>query len=142
MKKAQVMSRAWEIARAAATIFGGRPIEYIRGGAVKMAWAEASHKPATKAQLIEALEAKGFKRWQKGNFDRLYINAGALGLVCSYYRTGNISDAEFCGSQISNCEARRMKASKTFIDVKTWKLHSDNDTLYYEAEKIMNAVMA
>lgn len=142
MKKAQVMSRAWEIARAAATIFGGRPIEYIRGGAVKMAWAEAGHKPATKEQLIEALEAKGFKRWQKGNYDRLYINAGALGLVCSYYRTGNISDAEFCGGQISNSEAYRMKSAKTFIDVKTWKLHSDNDTLRYEAEKIMNAVMA
>ena len=142
MKKAQVMSRAWEIARAAATIFGGRPIEYIRGGAVKMAWAEAGHKPATKDQLIEALEAKGFNRWQKGNFDRLYVNAGTLGLVCSYYRTGNISDAYFNGRQISNGEARRMRASKTFIDVKTWKVYGDNNTLRYEAEKIMNAVMA
>lgn len=140
MMKAQVMTRAWEIARAAVTIFGGNAIEYIRGGAVKMAWAEINHKPATKQQMIEALEANGFNRWQKGNFDRLYINAGTLGLVCQYHRTGTISDAFFNGNQISNCEARRMKASKTFIDVRTWKLYSDNDMLYAAAEKIMNEV--
>lgn len=141
MTKAQVvMNRAWEIARAAATIFGGSAIDYIRGGAVKMAWAEVNHKPATKQQMIEALEAKGFNRWQKGNFDRLYVNAGTLGLVCSYYRTGNISDAYFNGRQISNCEARRMRASKTFIDVKTWKVYGDNDMLRAAVEKIMNEV--
>ena len=105
---AQVMTRAWEIARAAATIFGGNAIEYIRGGAVKMAWAEAEHKPATKEDKIKALEDMGFKRWQKGNFDRLYVNAGVLGLVCEYRRTGSISDAYFNGSEISNGEARRM----------------------------------
>ena len=61
--------------------------------------------------------------------DRLYINAAQLGLVCSYYKTGNISSAEFDGERISNCEARRMKASKTFIDIKTDRVYSDNSHL-------------
>ena len=137
---AQVMTRAWEIARAAATIFGGSAIEYVRGGALKMAWAEAEHKPATKEGKIKALEGMGFKRWQKGTMDRLYINASALGLVCDYYRTGNISDAHFNGEQISNCEARRMRTSKTFLDVKTWILYSDNDSLKRAAEELITKV--
>lgn len=140
MTASQVMTRAWRIARAAATIFGGNAIEYIRGGALKMAWNEAEHKPATKEDKIKALEDMGFKRWQKGNFDRLYINASALGLVCDYYRTGNISDAHFNGEQISNGEARRMRASKTFLDVKTWVLYSGNDTLKRAAEELVAKV--
>ena len=78
---------------------------------------------------IKELEGKGFKRWIKGNLDRLYINAAQLGLVCSYYKTGNVSSATFNGNSVSNCEARRMKGSKTFIDVKTGKVYSDNDLL-------------
>lgn len=138
--KTSIMKRAWEIARAAATIFGGNAIDYIRGGAVKMAWAEAEHKPATKEDKIKVLEDMGFKRWQKGNFDRLYINASALGLVCDYYKTGNISDAHFNGEQISNGEARRMRAAKTFLDVKTWTLYSGNYSLKEAAEKLVAKV--
>lgn len=138
--KSNIMKRAWEIAKAAAVIFGGRPVDYIYGGAVKMAWTEAEHKPATKEEKIQALEAMGFKRWQKGSFDRLYINAGALGLVCSYYKTGNISDAHFNGEQISHGEARRMRASKTFLDIKTWIVYSGNDSLKEAAEELVAKV--
>lgn len=138
--RAQVMKRAWEIARASATLFGGKAIDYIYGGAVKMAWAEVQGKPVTKDQKIEALEAKGFKRWQKGNYDRLYINASTLGLECDYYNTGNIHRAIFNGYEISNSEARRMKGSKTYIDIATWTLHSDNYRLQKAAEKLMNEV--
>ena len=74
---------------------------------------------------IKKLEGKGFSRWQKGNLDRLYINASQLGLVCWYYKTGNISSAEFNGERISNCQARRYKAAKTFIDAGTGKVHGD-----------------
>ena len=140
MKASNVMKRAWEIAKAAAVIFGGRPVDYIYGGAVKMAWAEAEHKPATKEDKIKALEDMGFKRWQKGNFDRLYINAGALGLVCEYYNSGNICKAVFNGELVSNGEARRMYASKTFLDVKTWTLYSGNYSLKEAAEKLVAKV--
>ena len=80
-------------------------------------------------ERIAELEEKGFKRWTKGNMDRLYINAAQLGLDCDYYKTGNISGAEFQGERISNCEARRMKAAKTYIDINTGKARSDNYTL-------------
>lgn len=76
-------------------------------------------------QKIAELIEKGFNRWTKGNLDRLYINASQLGLVCTYYKTGNISGAEFNGETISNCQARRYKAAKTFIDVTTGNVHSD-----------------
>lgn len=85
---------------------------------------------------IEELEGLGFKRWQKGNMDRLYINANMLGLVCKYYKTGNISDAEFKGKWISNCHARRMKAAKTFIDVATGKVYSDDELLKTAATEL------
>lgn len=91
---------------------------------------------------IKALEEKGFKRWQKGSLDRLYVNATMLGLECSYYKTGNISGATFCEERISNCEARRMKAAKTYINVETGKVHSDNYTLQNRAEEILAAITA
>lgn len=85
---------------------------------------------------IAELESKGFKRWTKGNIDRLYINAAQLGLDCAYYKTGNISGADFQGAHVSNCEARRMKAAKTYIDVTTGTVHSDNSTLANAAEAL------
>lgn len=141
-----IMRRAWAIARAAATIYGGKPVEYMRGGALKMAWAEAGGKPATKEQLIAALEAKGFRRWQKGRYDRLYINAWELGLACKYSKRGYEQDSAFQGASISNREARRMKAAKTYIDitkdVNEWMVVSDNDLLQEAAEQIMQVVAA
>ena len=68
--------------------------------------------------------------------DRLYINASQLGLVCEYYKTGNISYAEFQGNSVSNCEARRMKAAKTFIDLKTEKVYSDSTILERAAAQL------
>lgn len=87
-------------------------------------------------ERIQELENKGFKRWTKGNLDRLYINASQLGLVCDYYNTGNIRHAEFNGYTISNCQARRYKGAKTFIDVKTDKVHSDYSELADAAKEL------
>ena len=81
------------------------------------------------SERIDELEEQGFKRWQKGQFDRLYINADQLGLECKYYKTGNIKSALFNGDEISNSEAYRMKAAKTYIDVKTGEVISTNSTL-------------
>lgn len=88
-------------------------------------------------QRIAELEAKGFKRWTKGNIDRLYINATQLGLVCTYYKTGNISSAEFRGETISNSKASKMKNAKTFVDVKTGNVYSDNEWLKEVAEDLI-----
>ena len=90
-------------------------------------------------EQISRLEAMGFSRWTKDNYDRLYINAKALGLECDYYKTGNIHHATFRGRDISNCEARRMKAAKTYIDVATGEVHSDNADLKEAAQEMMQA---
>ena len=107
-----------------------------------MAWKEIKMEGKKVIDRIEELEAMGFKRWTKGGMDRLYINASALGLNCSYYKTGNVSNAWFDGYEISNCEARRMKASKTYIDIKTEKVYSDNTTLAEKAAEISGCEMA
>ena len=87
-------------------------------------------------ERINELVKMGFTRWTKGNYDRLYINASTLGLDCTYYKTGNISGATFGDHSISNAEARRMKAAKTYIDVKTGKAYSDNYTLLKAVEEL------
>ena len=89
-------------------------------------------------EKITALTEKGFKRWTKGNLDRMYINAAQLGLICTYYNTGSISSAEFGGERISNSRACAMKAAKTFIDIKSGRIYSDNDTLREAAEQLAN----
>ena len=85
---------------------------------------------------INELINLGFKRWTKGNYDRLYINAFKLGLECTYYGTGNISSAEFCGEHISNSEARRLRDAKTYIDVKTELVHSNKSSLAWAAAEL------
>jgi len=80
------------------------------------------------AETIAKFEAKGFNRWTKGSMDRLYINAKDLGLEVSYYKTGNVSSAKWCGESISNADGRRFLSSKVFVDVKTGELHVQDRT--------------
>lgn len=93
-------------------------------------------------KMIEKLTTKGFTRWTKGKYDRLYINAKELGLVCEYYKTGNIHSAEFRGEGISNSEAYRMKSAKTYIDIATEEVNSKNSTLEEAAKEILEEVKA
>lgn len=79
------------------------------------------------AETIVKLEAAGFSRWTKGNMDRLYINVTKLGLEVSYYNSGNVSSAKWCGEPISNADGRRLLSSKVWIDVKTGELHVRTD---------------
>lgn len=79
--------------------------------------------------MIAKLEAKGGKRWIKGSMDRMYFNATVLGLELEYYKTGNICDASFRGTGLSNSMGGRYKAAKTYIDLATGDVHSDFDCL-------------
>lgn len=88
-------------------------------------------------KVIEKLEGLGFKRWKKAEKDRLYINAKELGLECEYYKTGSIHRATFRGYPISNSEAYRMKADKTYIDVTTGEVYSTCDDLKKAAEELL-----
>lgn len=88
-------------------------------------------------ERIKKLEELGFKRWTKGSYDRLYINATLIGLELDYYKTGNISSARWNGMTISHAEGGRMKAAKTYIDVATGEVHSDYEELAEAARKLM-----
>lgn len=83
-------------------------------------------------EMVHELESMGFKRWQKGGHDRLYVNASALGLEVDYYKTGNVSSATFNGKHISNSEACRMMDSKTYIDLIARRIYSDNASLCFK----------
>lgn len=134
----QMMKRAWEIAKRAAEKFGGRAMEYI-ALAMKEAWKEIKTMKKDITERIEELEAMGFRRWQKNGMDRMYINAGALGLICTYYKSGNISSAEFAGERVSNSEGYRLKSAKTYIDLKLKRLVSDSARLAAAAAELIGA---
>jgi hypothetical protein len=134
----EIMKNAWEIAKKAAQKFGGRAYEYI-ALALKEAWKEIKTMKKDITERIEELTALGFNRWQKNGMDRMYINASTLGLICTYYKTGNISGAEFNGERVSNSEGYRLKSSKTYIDLKLKRLVSDSARLAAAAAELIGA---
>lgn len=77
-------------------------------------------------KMIKKLEDAGFKRWTKGDYDRLYIDATACGLEYDTYKSGNISSATFNGESISNARAGRMKAMKMYVDIATGEFHAEH----------------
>lgn len=93
-------------------------------------------------KMIDKLATKGFNRWTKGNMDRMYINASQLGLACSYHTTGSIKNATFCGDSISNCEARRLKADKCYVDLKTGTITANNSRLSDAAQALIDEASA
>lgn len=122
--KAQVMKRAWEITYKAINEFGGNSRMYFKK-ALAQAWAEMKNRNGLSDEEIARLEGLGFQRWQKGEMDRLYINASELGLKYEYHRTARtISDAWFCGENVSNNDAYAIKDAKTYINVKTGLISS------------------
>lgn len=90
---------------------------------------------------ITALEEKGFKRWTKCSMDRLYINAETLGLEIERRKTGSISSAYYRGERISNNRGSAMAYAKTYIDITTGELKSDNWTLEQDARQIYEEAM-
>jgi len=90
---------------------------------------------------IAALEEKGFRRWTKGTMDRLYINAETLGLEVEFYKTGNVFSAYYRGEKISNKRGTEMKNSKTYIDIVTGDLISDNWTMEQDARQLYDETM-
>lgn len=90
----------------------------------------------TTFQIID-LATKGFTRWTKPGMDRMYIDAGALGLSCEYYNTGNIREAHLNGKSISNSRARRLKEMKTYLDLTTMAVVSGDEELAHLAADLV-----
>ena len=91
-------------------------------------------------KMIKALESKGFHRWTKGDYDRLYANAEDFGLYTESYNSGNIRYAELNGVRISNAAAGRILSAKIYIDVNTGELVVSRAT--GDADEIVEAVKA
>lgn len=89
--------------------------------------------------ISEKLISKGFQVWEKGEMKRIYINPSSVGYEWDTYKTGNISDAWLNEKTISNCEMRRVLGSKTYVDVKTDKIHSTYPPMKEAAEAMIKA---
>lgn len=139
------MMRAWEIRKAAATVYGCKVSEISMSECLKMAWAEAKGTAQQSREDIIADLTKKFGRWTKQGFngkvyDRIYFNATDLGMKVEYYRSGNVSSAEIDGKIISNCEARRVLGSKAYFDLTDNTLHMDSTMERHFGSKITAAV--
>ena len=84
-------------------------------------------------KMIKSFEDAGAKRWTKGAFDRLYINANVLGYNIEYYNTGNVAYAEAPdGEKISNSCAKRILGHKTYINIEDGSIHTECKEYGYE----------
>jgi hypothetical protein len=85
-------------------------------------------------EQIEKIIRMG-KRWQKGQMDRIYFEAGRLagfyGLEWQSYDTGNIMSARLDGQCVSNSEARRILSklgySRLWFDLTDAKFHCQGE---------------
>ena len=98
--------------------------------------------PTTTEKFITALEEKGFKRWTKGDKDRMYIDAEKLGLKVQKYGSGAVKHAEWDGEKISNREGAAMLHAKTYLDLTDMSVHSDDSDLFAAAEAIIEEIRA
>lgn len=74
--------------------------------------------------MIKKLEAKGFKRWTKGEHDRLYANVEDFGLELHHYNSGNISSATLNGEKISNSYGAEIKRNTSiYLNVNDGELY-------------------
>ena len=78
-------------------------------------------------EKIAKLEAAGAKRWSKYDKDRMYVDVTLLGADIDYYKSGNISSAEWNGERVSNADGGRLLASKVYVDVADGSLHVCSD---------------
>lgn len=81
---------------------------------------------------VAEIEALGFKRWTKGDMDRLYISAEALGL--------DTERQTFKGERISGSLCREMANGKTYIDLRTKMIVSSNCDMAYEVAVMIGTV--
>jgi hypothetical protein len=89
---------------------------------------------------IEALEKKGFRRWTKGDYDRLYINVIKLPGVY-----GSSSELEIDGDKLSRTKSWKVSNAKIWIDVATAEVHAEaayhEDFLKSAAKKLLSEVI-
>ena len=72
---------------------------------------------------IKELEALGFKRWIKDDYDRLYFNIENTKILhVERYHSGNINWATLNGEPITHADANRLLAVKAYVNVRNGEL--------------------
>ena len=119
-------SRVFKMAHA---IYDSRNVESW-SEALRTAWSIEKRAHTAEARLAKL----GFKHWQKGGYDRWYINTTKLGLELEYYKTGNISGAWYCGEKTSNCQGGRIKNLRVWVDAVDGKANAQGYDYYWVDE--------
>lgn len=90
-------------------------------------------------EQITKLESAGFRRWTKHGKDRLYANAGAIGLELDFYKSsGMISSSMLHGEPISHSQARKIldRIDGAYIDVTTGSIYAKKGGHEYIREAV------
>lgn len=91
-------------------------------------------------EKIKALENKGFKRWTKGDKDRLYIKVWKLPNVKTNYENGCV---EINGEELSRTKSNKVNYASIYIDLADDSIHVDSsfaDVLTKGVEMLLNSV--
>lgn len=84
---------------------------------------------------IEKLEKKGFRRWTKGNYDRLYIQGWQLEGITTNWKKNGKKTVSVDGVELSYTKSAIFGnyGSKNYIDVKTGEIFvSTEDSVYHD----------
>ena len=93
---------------------------------------------------IEALEKMGFKRWTKGDYDRLYLDAWKVKGVETHWQKNGKKLIAIDGEELSYTKTAEVQYAKIYIDVKTEELVVDCRTTWIQAklEELVKTMIA
>ena len=73
----------------------------------------------TEEMIKNLIEKKGFKRWTKGDKDRLYIQAYELPFVKTNWKKNGKKTLSLFGEELSYTKSSQLNHAQFYIDVKT-----------------------
>lgn len=94
-------------------------------------------------EKIKALENKGFKRWTKGDKDRLYIKVWNLPNVKTIWKENGKKCFEINGEELSYTKSSEVNYTSIYIDLADDSIHVDSsfaDVLTEGVEMLLNSV--
>lgn len=92
---------------------------------------------------IEALEKWGFRRWTKGDKDRLYIRTKQLPNVRTIWKENGKICLEINGEELSYTKSSEVNYASIYIDLADGSIHVDSsfsDVLTEGVEMVLNSV--
>lgn len=90
---------------------------------------------------IAKLESKGFKRWTKGDYDRLYINAYNIHGIDTKWEKNGKKTLSINGEELTYTKSAKLSYAKIYIDVKTGEVVTDWDNVKALVEAELDEVI-